>query len=210
MADIPLGDALAMIKKGLSNEEITRVLEGKGYNLQQISDAINQANIKKGVEGNMPPENMQPSAMEEEIPLPPAEQPAVPAAAQPVGAPAQQAYYGMPAQAGPSYEEMQAIVEQIVEEKWRELVRNIGDINVFKARVGDDIDATKQEILRTQKRLEDLQVAVLGKVREYNQNVIDINNEMKALEQVFGKIIEPLTANVKELARVTEELKKKR
>ena len=205
-SDIPISDVLGMLKNGYSNEEISRVLEQKGYNLQQISDAINQGSIKQGVEGPMP--DMQPSAMDQDIPLPPQEQPA-PVQPQAPAVPQQQ-YYQMPPQQGPSYEEMQAVVEQIVEEKWRDLMRNVGDISVFKARVGDDLEATKQEVLRTQKRLEDLQVAVLGKVREYNQNVIDINNEMKALEQVFGKIIEPLTANVKELARVTEELKKKK
>jgi SOS response regulatory protein OraA/RecX len=212
MAEIPVNEALDMLKKGFKKEEIARTLEARGYTLQQISDAINQADIKQGVKGRMPGQEVQESIMDQEldIPLPdqaPAQQQQAP--------PAQQQYssyqqYQMPqAQAAVNYDEIQALVEQIVEEKWKEMMRSVGDINVFKARVSDDMEAVKQELLRTQKRLEDLQVAVLGKVREYNDSVLGISNEMKALENVFSKIMEPLVTNVKELGKITEELKKK-
>ena len=206
--EIPVNEALSMLKRGFRPEEVSRNLESKGYTLQQISDAVNQAQIKQGVEGNMPPQEMQESVLEEgdfDIPLPQQE-----GAQQ--QAPPQQTYqqqYQMPQQAAVNYDEIQALVEQVVEEKWKEMMRSVGDINVFKARVGDDMEAVKQELLRTQKRLEDLQVAVLGKVREYNDSVLGIGNDMKALEEVFGKIMEPLVSNVKELGRITEELKKK-
>ena len=206
--EIPVNEALNMIKQGFRPEEISRNLEGKGYTLQQVSDAMNQAQIKQGVEGNMPPQEMQESVLEQDgfdIPLPDQQ-----GSAQ--QAPPQQNYqqqYQMPQHAAVNYDEIQALVEQVVEEKWKEMMRSVGDINVFKARVGDDMEAVKQELLRTQKRLEDLQVAVLGKVREYNDSVLGIGNDMKALEEVFGKIMGPLVSNVKELGRITEELKKK-
>ncbi|MSR86338.1 hypothetical protein EXS74_03000 [Candidatus Woesearchaeota archaeon] len=205
--EIPVNEALNLLKKGFRPEEITRNLESKGYTLQQISDGINQAQIKQGVEGNMPPQEMQESVMDQDfdIPLPDQGQ-----SAQQVAPQQQYQQYQMPAaQAAVNYDEVQALVEQIVEEKWKEMMRSVGDINVFKARVSDDMEAVKQELLRTQKRLEDLQVAVLGKVKEYNEGVLGISNDMKALEAVFGKIMEPLVSNVKELGRITEELKKK-
>jgi len=204
--EIPVTEALGMVKQGYTNEEIARSLEQKGYNLQQISDAINQAKIKQGVEGNMPPQEMQESLMDQDLEIPIPQQETGPA----MQAPPQQPQYQMPATPAMGYEEMQALVEQIVEEKWRDMMRSVGDINVFKARVGDDMEAVKQELLRTQKRLEDLQVAVLGKVREYNESVLMISSDMKALESVFTKIMEPLTSNVKELGRITEELKRKK
>jgi hypothetical protein len=217
-SDTPVTQVLQMINNGLTNEEITRDLEAKGYNLQQISNAINQANIKKGVEGNMPPQNMQQSAMDAEIPLPPQTQnyeqqanappvvDAAPVQPQSYTIPQQQGY--LPAQSGPSYEDMQALVEQIVEEKWTEMMQGFGNIHVFKTRVSDDIEGIKQEVVRTQRRLEELQVAVLGKVKDYNVAVQDVSSEMRALGKVFEKIIEPLSMNVKELGRITEDLKK--
>lgn len=210
--EIPVNEALNLLKKGFRPEEITRTLESKGYTLQQISDGINQAQIKQGVEGNMPPQEMQESVMDQDfdIPLPDQAQSGQQAAAPQQQYSSYQQQYQMPAaQAAVNYDEVQALVEQIVEEKWKEMMRSVGDINIFKARVSDDMEAVKQELLRTQKRLEDLQVAVLGKVKEYNEGVLGIGNDMKALEAVFGKIMEPLVSNVKELGRITEELKKK-
>ena len=217
-SETPVSEALALIKQGLSNEEVTRNLEGKGFNLQEISDAINQASIKQGVEGNMPPQNIPEPAMSQEIPVAPSQNqeeiiPAAPvnpqAAVQEAAAYQQQQPYYPPQQAAPSYGDMQAIVEQIVEEKWQTMAKGVGDIGVFKARVGDDMESVKQELLRTQKRLEDLQMAVMGKVKDYHSGVERISSDMKALEKVFGKILEPLTMNIKELGRVTQDLKKK-
>src|SRR3989339_595614 len=179
--EIPVNDALAMLKKDFKKEEITRSLEARGYTLQQIADAMNQAEIKQGVQRNMP--GQEEGYQDLDIP--------------------------MPTQAAVNYDEVQALVEQIVEEKWKEMMKSVGDISIFKARVSDDMEAVKQELLRTQKRLEDLQVAVLGKVKDYNESVLGIGNDMKALEQVFSKIMEPLVSNVKELGKITEELKKK-
>ena len=209
--ETPVSEVLPLVKNGLSNEEISRRLEAKGYTLQQIGDAINQAKIKQGVEGNMPPQEAQGAALDDfEIPLP--DQGAASAPGPQQSSYQQPSYqqqsYQMPSQQM-GYEEMQALVEQIIEEKWKEMMHSVGDIPLFKARVGDDMESVKQELVRTQKRLEDLQVAVLGKVREYNENVLTIGNDMKALEQVFSRILEPLTTNVKELGRISEELKKK-
>ncbi len=208
--EIPVKEALEMLSKGYSKEEITRNLEPRGFNLQQISDAINQAKIKQGVE-KMPGQEMQPSMMDEEdldIPLPQQQAPQQPATVSQTVQQHSQQYQPLPQQQM-NYEEMQAVVEQIIEEKWKEMIRNVGDINVFKARVADDLEAVKQEVLRTQKRLEDMQVAVLGRVKDYNESVLNISGDMKALEQVLSKIIEPLTQNVKDLSKITEELRKK-
>jgi len=197
---IPVNEVLEFLKQGRSNEEITTALEQKGFNLQQVSDAINQAHIKQGVEGNMPPSGMEESSASQEIPIPEQEP-------QQAYAPPAEPQYQMPQQAGPDYSNIQALVEEVVEEKWKEFIRDVGDIAVWKSRVGDDLEATKQELLRTQRRLEELQTAVLGKVKDYNQTVLNINTEMKALEKVFGKILEPLTENIKELKKVAADIK---
>ena len=194
--DIPVTHAIELLKRGAKNEDIARELEGEGYTVQQISDAINQAQIKQGVNAPMPEI---PESIPEDVP----ESPAPPEFA---GAPPS---YQLPTQQAMGYEETQALIEQIIKEKWKEFARGVGDIPLFKARVTDDLEAVKQEILRTQKRVEDLQVAVLGKVKDYNTTLLEVSNEMKALEQVFSKILEPLTSNVKELQRITESFRKK-
>lgn len=207
MAETPVNEARALLEKGMKNEEVSRILEEKGYTLQQIQDALNQAEIKRSVEGGAMPEEqeMRESMMDEDMPLPRQAQ----GFSQPLG---QQGSYAPPSYQGygqvPNYNEMQALVEQIVEEKWQHLMRGVGDISVWKARVAEDMEAVKQEVLRTQRRLEDLQVAVMGKVKEYHEGVGKLGSDMKALEHVFAKIMEPLTMNVKELSKITEDMKR--
>jgi len=239
-----------MQQSGNSRQEIVQNLLTEGYTQQQISDALNQASIKKGIEGNMANENqpsseMQVSALDQEPAAPPTEQ-AAPAAEPsaegdipiptPTPPPVQEAapevapgaYTQVPSQApaqqvpsgaypqqvlpqggiGGAYEDMQSLVEEIIDEKWREMLASLGDITAWKSHMADETEAIKQEILRIQSRFDNLQAAVLGKVDEYGTSVKDIGSEMKALEKVFEKILEPLTSNIKELGKITNGLRK--
>lgn len=228
-----------MKKKGLTNDKINQSLQEQGYEPKQIEDALTQANIKQGVGNpNSPsfqtpeesqqnivknvvqqkpqqsaqlnvapdmsniPQDYEGSALDENIPIPspPEEEkePAFTGFAQPTQ-PQQ-----MPYQAT-----SEELVEAIIDEKWQQLVSNIGDIELWKARVNDDLEAIKQEVLRINEKFELLQSSMLGKVSEYSQSLSTVNVELKALEQVMQKIIEPLTTNIKELTNITEELKKR-
>ena len=86
-------------------------------------------------------------------------------------------------------------------------MKDFGDITVWREKVRTDILSIKQELIRTQERLENLQKAVLGKVSEYDKDVREIGTEIKALEKVMEKILEPLTSNIKDLQKVADELK---
>ncbi len=106
-------------------------------------------------------------------------------------------------------EQIEEIAEEIINEKWDELMADVGDITIWKEKTSEEIEAIKQEIIRLRNSFENLQLGVIGKVNEYNKNIGNISVEMKALNQVFQKIIQPLTQNVKELGRITQTLKKK-
>src|SRR3989344_6769099 len=73
---------------------------------------------------------------------------------------------------------IQQIAEEIVQEKWDDLMSKVGDIRLWRDRIDTDITSIKQEILRTQDHFSGLQKAVLGKVNEYNENILNVNNEM--------------------------------
>lgn len=151
-------------------------------------------------------EDMQVSALnmvEEEIPVPAPS----PMGASPVSTMTPSAE--MPSMPAPAmgYDEMQSIVEEIIEEKWKEMLTSLGDLTTWKVQVEDDMEAAKQELLRLQNRFDTLQAAVVGKVGQYEGSMKDLSTEMKALEQVMQKILEPLTSNIKELGRIVEDLR---
>jgi hypothetical protein len=105
-------------------------------------------------------------------------------------------------------ERIHEIIERIVAEKWDETLSKMGDIQNWKQKVDMNLLGVKQEVVRLSGRLENLQTSVLGKVQDYDTGIRDIHSEMKALEKVLERIMEPLVTNVKELQKVTEEIKK--
>ena len=221
----PIQEALQMMQQGMQRQAILSTLTKKGYTVQQINDAINQASIKIGVTGKIEGEDMQGEEtptnemqvseldQQEDIPVPSPEQ---------GYQSTQQSYSPQNASVIPSspyqqfaspqpqysYEEIQSLVEEVIDERWKEFLSTIGDITVWKSQIGDDQEAVKQEILRMQSRIDNLQSAVLGKVEEYSGGIKEIGLEMKALEKVFEKILEPLSSNIKELNKITEQMRK--
>ena len=212
-----------MKKDGLENARIIDHLKGKGYSYEQISDALTQAEIKANVEGvpapaptpqpSTHPSGMQPSMMSEG--RPPAMQhhepsPPPPAMPQPSFVPP------MPQQHAVNVsnidrgmdERIAEVAEAIISEKWQKMMEDVGDFSVWKDRVRTSITSMKQEILRVEQRFETLQKAILGKVNEYDKNITNVGSDIKALEKLLQKIIQPLTENVNELGRITKELKK--
>jgi len=106
-------------------------------------------------------------------------------------------------------DEMEELIESVVDEKWRTLIENVGDIALWKDKVRTEVISIKQEIIRLENRFDNMQKAILGKVKSYDENMVEVGSDIRALEKVFSKILDPLTTNIKELNRLTKELKKK-
>ena len=100
------------------------------------------------------------------------------------------------------------IIEKVVSERWEDMTSKMGDLVGWKQKVDMNILGTKQEVIRVSGRLENLQNSILGKVGDYDKGIRGIHSEMKALEKVFEKILEPLISNVKALEKITSDLSK--
>ena len=195
--------------EGLNDEEMIKALR-PNYSNQSIKDAMNQAkqevpedNVLEELDQIQPydSDSSAEEELEEEAPSPDSED---------IGEEQSQGYVGDNYNE-PRYssDETQQLVEAVVNERWEELTSRMGDLSLWKEGINTDLESIKQELLRTQERINNLQNIMVGKVMEYNKSVNDISVEMKALEQVFQRILQPLTTNIKDLNRVTEELKSK-
>ncbi len=105
-------------------------------------------------------------------------------------------------------DEVEALIEQIIEEKWNTITAGIGDINLWKEKVRTEIISIKQELLRLEHRFEEVNKAVLGKVSQYDKSIKSVGADVRAIEKTLQKILQPLTTNIKELQRLTTKLKK--
>ena len=103
---------------------------------------------------------------------------------------------------------MHEIVESIISEKFDDMTSNLGDLAAWKEKINHDVVSMKQEILRMEEKFENLQNAIIGRVKEYDKGISNVHTEMKALEKVLERILEPLVTNIKELSKITDEMKK--
>ena len=236
--DTPVDDVLKMMNAGMNDADIIRRLTDEGFSPVQISDALNQAKIKREIA----PAGIQPQQMVQQpmTPLPPQMQMAQPQIPRPTQIPKPTAVPPqMPAPAKPSLEEqaypypytypsyptypqtqeagtqkldtetIEEIAEEIVNEKWLEIKNKISDVIEWKAYEEKRIDSVDERLKRLEISLDRLQAALLSKVQEYGRDVKDLGSEMGSLENAFGKILNPLVENVKELSRITEGMKGK-
>jgi len=180
---LPVNQIGSMKQQGLSNQEISQTLKEQGYTTQQIYDAMAQAEIKPQEE---------PFAAPVERPMP---------AARPL--------QGAPKFAEKSHEGFEEIAESIIEEKWHELTRDLDKMNEWKELSNSRIDKIEQSITDIKADLDNLHKAIVGKIGEYDKNLLDVGTEIKAMEKVFQKVLPELTDNVAQLSRITKTAKPK-
>jgi len=187
--EVPLPMVMELRGKGLSDAQIIQKLQQDGYRVDQIYDALNQSDIKGGVEGAALPQQP-PSSMP-----PPPRQPAPPKRQEPI-APFSDT------------ERVEEIAEAIIDEKWKELTKDLDKILEWKDKAESRLTLIEQNIENLKQGFEKLHSSILGKVSEYDQNIINLGTEIKAMEKVFQKLIPAFTENVNELSRITQTLKR--
>lgn len=113
---------------------------------------------------------------------------------------------GMPLQQQSSASN-EELIEAIIEEKWNDLVKDINKIIEWKNGAEGRLVAMDQQIKDMKNEFDKLHTAVVGKVGEYDKHVLDLGSEIKAMEQVFAKVLPAFTKNVDELSRATDDIK---
>jgi len=188
----PVEGVLQLRQQGLTNNQIVQTLQRNGYRSSQIFDAMNQADLSTGApvmqQENMPPVQQKSPVFDEMPQMQPApEQPE----------PRQKNYS----------EQVEELAEAIIEEKWQDLLKDVNKIVEWKNAMEERMAKIEQRFEDLQKGNDNLQKGVLAKVGEYDRNIKGVGTEIKAMEQVFKKVLPSFTANVNELNRITKNLK---
>ncbi|MCF7798931.1 hypothetical protein K9M74_03435 [Candidatus Woesearchaeota archaeon] len=118
--------------------------------------------------------------------------------------PPQQPLAGSPQQFQTTNEEL---IEAIIDEKWNDLVKDINKIIEWKNTADTRLASMDQQIKDLRNEFDKLHQAVIGKVGEYDQHILDVGAELKAMEKVFAKVLPVFTENVSELSRITDTMK---
>lgn len=179
--DIPLAHIQEMKQQGQTNNQIIQTLQRQGYTSTQIFDALSQSAV-------------QPAAT---LPLNSA------AAARPRMDP--------PMMRPPSFDQgsdTEEMIETIIDEKWNDLMADINKVIAWKDATEARIGKMEQQMTDLKDSFDKLQQAVVGKVGEYDQHILEVGAEVKAMEKVFSKVLPVFTDNVGELSRIADSMKK--
>ena len=205
---LPVEQIISMRNQGYTNNQIIQALQRDGFTSQQLCDAMKQADLSSAVGAPLPEEEAYPEAeVPEGMPPPEAEPfPQEPGAGAPMPPP--------PMGAAPERaehvdtEKIEEIAEAIIDEKWEEIAKNINKVIEWKETVESRIHDIEADSKKLKADFDRLHSSILGKIGEYDQNILNVGTEIKAMEKVFQKILPTLTENVSQLTRVTEKFKK--
>ncbi|MFH1181371.1 MAG: hypothetical protein V1702_00260 [Candidatus Woesearchaeota archaeon] len=195
----PTDQVVKLRQQGLSNNQIVQSLQRSGYKTQQIFDAMNQADMLSAAPVDLP--HLEDEEAEMDMPLSkgpelkyPGDYPTGPSRASSGSA---------------ADEKIEEIAEAIIEEKWEELVKNVTKIVKWKESVEQRIVDIEKEYDALRKDFEGINKSLMDKLEKYDDNIGEVGTTLKAMEQVFTKVLPTLTSNVNELSRITRNVESK-
>ena len=193
----PIEQVLMMKQQGYTNNQIVQTLQSQGYNTNQIFDAINQAGLSGGFEAA--PEQPQETGMQDY------------GQSYEQSYPQQQQYQfqgpEIKAPASIDEERIQEVAEAIIDEKWEALAKDIKKIIEWKENSENRLAKLEQQLIDLRLSIDSLTKSMMSKISGYDQNIVDVGTEIKAMEKVFQKVLPTLTESVNKLDRMTKGVK---
>jgi len=197
----PIEQVLMMKQQGYTNNQVVQTLQSQGYGTEQIFDAINQAGLSGGFQA-LPEQEQAETGMPE------------------YGQGYEQAYQQQSPQGIQPPREIQApvsideeriqeVTEAIIDEKWEEFSKDIRKVVEWKEKSEERITKLEQQMLDLRMSIDSLTKSIMSKISAYDQNIVDVGTEIKAMEKVFQKVLPNLTENVNKLDRMTKGYKEK-
>lgn len=101
-------------------------------------------------------------------------------------------------------ETINEIAEQIIYEKTAQLKNQITLLIRFKEEITLEVEKLNERLLKIENILNELQIAILGKIGDYGKDIKNIAKEMHSTQNSFSKILNPLTDNIREMQKITE------
>lgn len=187
----PVEQVLMMKQQGYTNNQIVQTLQSQGYGTNDVYDAINRANLSMAQPAPQPETGM-------------------PEYGQSYEQPYEQQYQSFqePKEVRPTptmdEERMQEVAEAIIDEKWNELVKDIRKVIEWKNKSEDRIAKLEQQLLDLRVGMDSLTKSIMSKISSYDQNIVDVGTEIKAMEKVFQKVLPTLTESVNKLDRMAK------
>lgn len=191
-----LEEIIQLRNRGISEEEIIQMMRDRGVSPREISDALNQVQIKnavsdiQGVEMTESPVPQIPNQYVQE-PIPEERYQENYSYQEPI----QNYYQPIPEQqpTGIDTETIIDISEQVVIDKTSEIINQMRMFNEFKEITKIKLDQMDLRLKKIELIIDKLQISILEKIGSYGDNLNSIKKEMSMMQDSFSKIVDPLT-----------------
>lgn len=188
--NLPVEQVRQMKAQGMDNNKIITSLQADGYSTSQIFDAMSVAN--DGVTpGDVTTQKSQQTPQVEPINNQPPEF-------------QQSMTHSQPSDLNPSNEEL---IEAIIDEKWNELVDDINKIIDWKNRADSRLATIETSLKNLRNEFNNLHQGVLGRIGDYDKNLLNVGSELKAMETMFSKVLPSFMENVQKLDSIANKKK---
>ncbi len=191
------GKVMQLRNQGLTDNLIARELAQQGYPMDQVQAALQQIDAQEmplpegmsGASGMSMPEDNYPAYGGPSL--------------TPPSAPGSISRQGD----GNIYERIEEITENLVDEKWEELLSEVKKIVAWKEKIEEKQMRLSSDLEKLKEDFKVLHQGVLGRLEDYDGRMRDVGTELKAVGKVFKDVIPEFVENVKELSSIKNELK---
>jgi chromosome segregation ATPase len=194
--DVP--DVSSMLSNGMSQQDIIDSLRQQGYDSTTIKNALVNALKTQHAKPNQQPQDIphQTESMQPQMTQPVLQQPV------------QQNNDSRPQNMnGSNMESIQQILEQIIEEKWKNSATELNSLRSSLNINENSIEMIKDQIEKLDQRIDNIQNTMIGKTEEYNKTISDVNVELQAFEKVIDRLVPAISDSIKELRDLIDGLK---
>ena len=102
------------------------------------------------------------------------------------------------------------LTNQIIDEKIQDINKEISLFSKFRKETAYKIQEIDKKLSKVKDSLDDLQLAIIKKIGNYGEDIENITKELKATQNSFSKIIDPLMDGVRDTEKTTESHKSKK
>jgi hypothetical protein len=100
---------------------------------------------------------------------------------------------------------MTETINQMINEKMDKTNKTISSLIEFKSLLTNKVEKIDERLKDVEKIINKLQMSLIRKANEQEQNITDIKNEMQHMQTSFGKIVNPLTDTVRDMEELIDK-----
>ncbi|MEM3190870.1 MAG: hypothetical protein QW292_02005 [Candidatus Parvarchaeota archaeon] len=189
-------DVSGMASAGMSDQDIIDSLKQQGYDNSVIRQALMAKDSKQQAAVQTAPSQPIQAAPQQ----PPAD-------VSPISVPQPKQDQPKGSLSEETLDTIQAILEQIIEEKWKASSSEIEFLKNSVKKADDFAHAVSEQLDKLSQRVDTIQNMMMGKTEEYNKALMDVNVELEAFNKVIDKLVPAMSDSIKELRDLISDFK---